>query len=322
MTTPRHLKQVLKLLSNYDGPPPADLPEWTRHHYERMRRIVASPDLVGLGIAQKEIGGTKVDELALIFYVRHKEDGSRIAPEMAIPPVIAAPNGKAIYTDVVEIGEVVPQATRSPIASGHSVGGAGQAGTLGAIVSKNGKAAILSNSHVLAAAGTAAFGDPILYPAAPDGGIDPADRIALLSAFRPFKTGGQYVNRVDAALAELLPAALNRISRVIPNAASPLDIADPVRGMTVTLTGRSSGSVGSTIDDADATLRVPYPGPGLVGFEKQCLCKPAYTREGDSGALVLDSNNGKIVGLHFAASTLGSYFTPIRAVMSALGFSL
>lgn len=322
MATPRYYKQVLKLISDYDAPSPVNLGAAAQRQIMALRRIVADPDLVGLGIAEKEAGGERIGALALIFYVRRKRARSGLAPALVVPPVIAAPNGKAIYTDVVEIGDVVPQATRNPIASGHSVAHVtSDSGTLGAIVTKNGKPMLLSNAHVLAAAGTAGFDEPILYPAPGDGGVDPADRIGTLAAFRPFKLGGAYVNRVDAALGLLLDGVLGRVDAAIAGARLPLTIGDPVCGTNVTLTGRSSGSVRSQVSDADATVQVYYPAVGVVGFASQMLCRPAYTLPGDSGALVLDSDSGHIVGLHFAASTLGSYFTPIRTVMSSLGFS-
>jgi hypothetical protein len=288
-------------------------------HYAALRRIVAHPDLVGLGVARKLVGGRRTDELAIVFYVRRKRARSRLASGLVVPPVIAAPGGEAIYTDVVEIGEVLPQAGR--IASGASIAHRDSAGgTLGAIVVKAGQRMALSNAHVLALEGHASIDDPVLLPAANFGGRMPGDQIATLSAFRRFTPGGKFVNRCDAALAAIMPHALARIDATIPQAASPLQTIAPRRLMRVTLTGHSSPhGPTSVIQDVDALVQISYPQAGLIGFRNQVLCDP-YTREGDSGALVIDVDSGCIVGLHFAASVLGSYFTPIATVMAELGF--
>src|SRR5207253_1870555 len=75
------------------------------------------------------------------------------------------------------------------------------AGTLGGFLRlPDGRLAVLSNSHVLAASGTAAIGDPVLQPGPADGG-GPADRVATLAAFRRFAVEGPGL--VDAAAAAL-----------------------------------------------------------------------------------------------------------------------
>jgi hypothetical protein len=49
------------------------------------------------------------------------------------------------------------------------------------------------------------------------------------------------------------------------------------------------------------------------------LCS-RYTDGGDSGSIVVDTDSGKIVGLHFAGANGGSVFSPIQPVMTELKF--
>jgi hypothetical protein len=322
MATPRHFKATLKLLADYDASPPVKkLGATGAAHYAALRRIVAHPYVVGLGIAEKRAGNMQTDELAIIFYVRRKCAPSKLASSLIIPPVIAAPSGEAIYTDVVEIGEVRPQS--GSIVSGASIAHRDSAsGTLGAIVNQAGQKMVLSNSHVLALEGFASMGDPVLLPATNAGGRMPGDQMATLAAFRRFTPGGKFVNKCDAALAAISAGALARIDASIPHAATPLRTIAPERGMKVVLTGHSSPhGPTSIIKDANALVQISYPRAGLVGFKDQVLCDQ-YTSGGDSGALVIDVDTGRVLGLHFAASALGSYFTPITTVMSELGFTL
>ena len=69
-----------------------------------------------------------------------------------------------------------------------------------------------------------------------------------------------------------------------------------------------------------------YPGVGDVGFHDQVLCS-RFTKEGDSGALVLDAKTGQVLGLHLGSARdrdprkSGSIFSPIEPVRQALGFT-
>jgi hypothetical protein len=322
MATPKHYLETLRLAIGASEPAETLHPVHARE-LTRLRLILSHPNVVGLGVSEKTVAAARVGPLGLTFYVRRKRPASRVPHAHRIPAVVAAPNGRAIFTDVFEIGDVRPQvsAQHNPIAPGFSVGHAnGGPGTLGAIVQRGGKAMILSNAHILALSGAAAIGDPLLYPAAADGGANPADCAARLSSFVDLQSGGDFVNRVDAALGEIIAARLGQVVSAIPGAAAPVVLADPVREMRVALHGRSSGATHSVIRDADAAIQMVYPDLGLVGFYQQVLCDP-YTEGGDSGALVIDQATGAVVGLHFAASALGSYFTPIKAVAAALKFS-
>jgi hypothetical protein len=322
MATPKTLLALLNQVTTPELGEPESLAPTTRQHYDRVRTIFADDNIIGAGIARKVLGQKRTDDLGLVFYVRKKVAVADLRPEQLLPPVMAAPNGRAVYTDVIELGDVVPQADpniqRKPLQSGFSVGHKDiTAGTLGAIVRKGGKRFLLSNSHVLANSGLGAVGDAILYPGKEDGGQAPADIVAKLSAFQPFAVGPTFTNTVDAALAEVDEERLAGIDEDIWSATTPLRTAVPQREMVVRKRGRTSGDTQSVVRDADFRILLRYEGIGAVGFTGQVLCD-TYTQPGDSGSLIVAGDTGAIVGLHFAGSASGSVFTPIQAIMAAL----
>jgi len=62
---------------------------------------------------------------------------------------------------------------------------------------------LLSNFHVLADSGKGKPGDKVVYPGPDDNGQVPGDWGASLTKAVPFKKGGEFINEVDAALAEI-----------------------------------------------------------------------------------------------------------------------
>ena len=145
-----------------------------------------------------------------------------------------------MFTDVQQIGHVVPQVnkSKSPLLSGYSVGNDTKTGTLGAVVRKGDKVFLLSNSHVLASSGKGKVGDRIIYPGDVDTG-GKIQQVAKLTDILPFKAGDDFLNRVDAALAEVDEDFLDKIDFSIRGAKSPLKTADPVRGMKIVMRGRT-----------------------------------------------------------------------------------
>jgi len=135
-----------------------------------------------------------------------------------------------------------------------------------------------------------------------------------------FTPGGDFVNICDAALAQIEPARLNDLDRSIFGVTGRPGIVAPAIGMKVIKRGRSSGDTEGEVQDVNFRAVFPYPQIGSdVGFFDQVLCS-RYTREGDSGSIVVAKDSGKIVGLHFAGSAVSSVFSPIQTVIDALGF--
>jgi hypothetical protein len=297
------------------------------HHAMSMRRIVRTKNIVAVGISEKISEGKRVGKLALTFYVVRKVPLAELSAEMAVPAAVPDPlsGPQAIPTDVKVIGKIRPEvnATRKSFQPGNSIGHVkATAGTLGAVVTKDGAFHILSNSHVLALGGTAKKGDAIIYPGRVDGGAMSKDLVAKLAGFKKFVLGDGYANRVDCAIAKPTAERLSDLISEIKGLGLPSGTIKPVRGMKVTKVGRTTGKTTGVIQDVHFRFTLDYEGEiGEVGFLDQVLCS-RYTDDGDSGSLVIDKATGRAVGLHFAGAEGGSVFNPIDEVLKALGVKL
>jgi hypothetical protein len=335
MASERDILRALDLLTVAPAPTTREARSFTRGEGERvdnLRRVVDSENVVAVGISEKESEGRLTGRLALTFYVARKIPLAELSANEAVPPALpeALSGPRAIPTDVKAIGRIRLEvnAVHNPVQPGNSVAHVNvEAGTLGAFVRKGGRLMMLSNSHVLAASGLAAKGDAILYPGRHDGGAEPDDLVARLADFVKFETGGDFVNRVDCAIAEPVKGRLGQIKKEIKWLGLPAGRVRARRGMNVTKVGRTSGRTTGRVLDVNFRTVVFYPGVGEIGFIDQVLCT-RYTQAGDSGALVMDKETGKAVGLHFSGSepegdaTGSSIFNPIGEVLKALGVSL
>ncbi len=164
-------------------------------------------NIIGVGVGRKVSNGSGTPDYAVRIYVRHKLPFARLGVR-AIPKHIGG-----IPTDVCEAGAFRAladglSAARSraprPLCFGASVGfvrgGHLVAGTITAIVERNGKRFILSNNHVLAIENRLPLGANIIQPGTLDAGEDPADRVGTLATFVPLDSGNKLV---DAALAKI-----------------------------------------------------------------------------------------------------------------------
>jgi hypothetical protein len=322
--TPRNLIEVLDIVTARRPSAVAAQPETVSLHYRRVRTAFEDRNIVAVGISEKKTAGKGTGQLSLCFYVIKKKPLRTLNARQVIPPVMAAPSGAAVFTDVKVIGRIRPQKVNkrsSPLQSGYSICHfKGTAGTLGAVVRKGGKLYVLSNSHVLAQAGKAKRGDPILFPSPYDGGKRKTDTAAVLSYFKAFKTGGDFENRVDAALAEISADRLGTINFAIAGAKIPLRTITPERGMKIVKFGRTSGETQGEVQDVHFRVVINYPGVGQVGFLDQVQCT-RYTEGGDSGSIVVDKASGRLVGLHFSGSPSASIFSPIQDVIDELDFA-
>ena len=324
---PARLRKRLAVASEHFARAAAPAEMETARSADHMRRIVQTDNVVGIGISEKVSDGKATGVIALTFYVERKKSKAKLsAAEMVPPQVPATAMNPTILTDVKAIGRLRPQlnARRNPFQPGNSVGHVdATAGTLGAVVSRNGQLYILSNSHVLALAGTAKRGDAIVYPGVFDGGALTADLVAKLARFKKFTRGAAFVNRVDCAIAKPTPERLGDLLSEIRGLGLPARrTIKPVRGMKVVKVGRTTGKTTGKIEDVHFRFTLDYEGTvGEIGFIDQVLCT-RYSDDGDSGSLVLDKASNRAVGLHFAGAEGGSVFSPIDDVLKALGCKL
>lgn len=253
------------------------------------------PNVTGVGLS--------TDWSEIIVYVASTTD-----PSVAeIPPAIA---GYPVV--VMESGVFKPFLTRvdkiRPIIGGISVGHFNiTAGTISCFIQDNvtGKDMVLSNNHVLAACDAdtnpvANVGDDIYQPGKHDGGTI-YDTVAGLTKWIAWDTSSN--NIVDCAGAETIVPFVNRIF-----GDSDTDLVEITGtravslGETVHKYGRTSGHTWGTISSTDATVNVQGTdrfGNALVARFTDQLVINMYGAGGDSGSLILDSNN-RAVGLLFA----------------------
>lgn len=175
----------------------------------------------------------------------------------------------------------------------------------------------LSNCHVYARSGNAAFGDTILQPSPHDGGEDD-DRSGGLAGYLPLEEGV----RADVAARTTTDKTDVHDSFGLdeswPTAIADTETRRSLRGEQVTKTGRTTGITEAEVTATDASVRVQYPDPiGTVTLDSQLLTGE-LSKGGDSGSPVY-TTDGILVGLVFAGSSRITAVSPIDAIEDHLG---
>jgi hypothetical protein len=285
-----------------------------------------SPPLVALGAA---LGRNQVDfKLAIRL-----QDKSAASIQFA-KRAAAAARGEA---DLGYIGPVyapsnAPRAGAfrrrvRPLRPGYSIGhlriGAGTLGTF--VVDSRDYIYVLSNNHVLAASDRARPGDPIYQNARLDAAqARPENVIGWLDRWVRLKPSG---NLVDAALSTVYEGlSLEPTHAGVPIAGWRDEVPSP--GESAWKVGRTTGVSSGAIRAVEVDgINVDYSDAGdgsrMCSFDGQIEIvgdggSPAFSRAGDSGAIVLDGEN-LAVGLLFAGNSRGvTYANPIRTVFEKL----
>lgn len=314
-------------------------------------QFFAKPNVVGVGIGRKIVGGHMTHETCLMALVRRKVPRAALSAADMVPKQV-----EGVPTDVLQVGELRAMRARTdrwrPVPGGVSIGHYRiTAGTLGCVVRdrRTGDPFILSNNHVLADSNQGQAGDPILQPGAADGGRGENDTIAVLERFIPIVFNvepptcqlAQWVAKVGNALAKavgsrhrlrvvrLNPQAVNRIDAALARPLDGIEVQDeildigelggttpPRLGMAVRKSGRSTGFTTGTITVLDSTLQVNY-GDRVARFDGQ-IVTTAMSQPGDSGSLLVAGDSLLAVGLLFAGSTDATIYNPIQSVLDLL----
>ena len=296
-------------------------------------RVSASPghNLVGIGVGNKIVQNNVTGRPSVRFYVVRKLDKGVILREHLLPSEI-----EGVETDVVEVGHLRAQVSSQrkrlrPAKPGCSIGftlnasrdGLLMAGTFGALVANGDTRYILSNNHVLANENLLPVGAPILQPGPLDSGDERSDAIARLSRFVPLSFTTP--NRVDCAIAEILAPEFVRstlMARVGKLSSSqPINV---VTGMSLEKVGRGSGYTTGEVFDVSATIKLSYE-MGEITFLNQILIRStsrAFSADGDSGALVVDTESGRAAGLLIGGSGTFSVANHLEDVLRELDVTI
>lgn len=220
------------------------------------------------------------------------------------------------------------QIKQRPLLPGISVGHIDvTAGTLGCFVTHRdspGQAMILSNNHVLANENKARRGERILQPGHADGGRQPRDVVGRLGKFVRLKRRGNAVDAATATLEEGIAydsATLQGLGKISGLRHDPLEAGEVVYKVGRT-TSPTTGRVSAIEVDH---LSIDYD-MGALAFDGQIEIEPShdtpFSRSGDSGSLIVDSQY-RAVGLLFAGNGVDvTYANPLHTVMQTLGMQL
>jgi hypothetical protein len=296
------------------------------------------PNVRGVGMGVKWKNGQPTGEPALLVLVTHKVAKEELRKGQVVPIKFGE-----IPTDVLAIGEPfagdggagIQTLTKRvrPAKGGYSVGHKNiTAGTIATCVydilpggttnpPAHGagippKYYILSNNHVLANSNAANLSDAILQPGPFDGGIDPADRIAILSRFIPINFTAGSTNLVDCAIGETQFHDLDRDIYWSGSVRGWRRKSGVAVGMMVKKTGRTTNFTTGRITAINATIDVNYGGGKVARFIDQ-IVTTNMSAGGDSGSLVMTLDN-IAVGLLFAGSSSAMIANQIENVRSLL----
>ena len=291
---------------------------------------------VGLGSGRTDFGDADPGDPVLEIYTIEPE-----APREAKARLAAAAGVSAMASDdfpvhVVHTGiiDAYPHRFRErPAPGGISVGHkAITAGTLGVLTRgnsapRNNRLMILSNNHVLANVNAGAIGDAILQPGPFDGGVNPADQVAVLERFIPINFAPGSTNVVDCATGWAWPARVRKelvyvqagVKHYFRVGTAPVT-ATP--GLRVGKTGRTTQLTSGTITAVGVTINVNYGGGRVARFIDQVAVRAAggdFSQGGDSGSLIWTWDARRApVALLFAGGGGTTFGNRIPRVLAAL----
>jgi trypsin-like peptidase len=310
-------------------------------HAKIIRPLVEQETKRGLGVRAMAASRPRIPRSMALGIAKHGSGNYVLAVRIQHPMLLRSPELDAVAkmasgeVDVQYVGAVRSQqgapwsrAECRPLRIGCSVGHRlVTAGTLGAFVRRdeNGRDLILSNNHVLAFENAAARGDDILQPGRLDQGTVSVARLTEFVKL-DFSTSGS--NTVDCAVAELNDGIsgdrrnLAQLGQLNGVRAGKLEPGDPVRKL-----GRSSGATTAAVIATELDNIIVSYLNGDARFDGQIEMDGVdspFSTDGDSGSLVVDSDNNA-VGMIFAGSESGgvhgagrSYAHPIDTVLAAL----
>ena len=197
-------------------------------------------------------------------------------------------------------------------------------GTLGSLVTDGTTQYILSNNHVLARSDKAVPGEEITQPGRIDNGCRVPPTVAQ------FTTAPPLGSNVDAAIAEMIPGAMDSTGFIEDIGTISSAVLSPSIGLAVAKSGRTTGFTTGTIGAINASINVQYQdgcGVGrkfVVSFTNQVVINSSsFSAGGDSGSLIVANNaDHNAVALLYAGSSTTTIGNPIGEVLDKVGAAL
>ena len=291
-------------------------------------RLLKLEGVVGTGIGLRSDGQAEMQLYTKAAGVRGLPaslDGERVSvvvlgeiraqPAVAPAPAVtaAAVNRKARFTRPVPIG----------VSTGNQ--GECSSGTIAARVKSGTTTYALSNNHVYALENSAPLGSNVLQPGRYDLSCASGSNALLgkLSKFVKITFSTSASNKVDAAIAAASTSNLGRSTPSDGYGTPRASIVAAALNQSVRKYGRTTGLTTGSVVGLNATVNVGYS-HGTARFVGQIIIRGngQFSKAGDSGSLIVDSNR-RPVGLLFAGSSNGyTIANQIGQVLSALGVSV
>jgi len=208
-------------------------------------------------------------------------------------------------------------------------------GTLGALVEKDGIQYILSNNHVLGRSNSGKIGEAIIQPGYADQSCpardEAADTVAHLSGKKRIKFGVDRQNKVDVAIAEVVPGAVRSDGEILKIGIPGTTPAPAFVGMEVIKSGRTTGLTRGIVNWVDVTVTIeefPLDCASLetrtARFVHQIIVanidSGEFVDSGDSGSMLYQdvANCPAPVGLLFAGGNGLAAASPASTVFKTV----
>lgn len=294
---------------------------------------------VGVGLSESGAAADPGSPVLNVYVIEEADPGAIRAVLVEAIGASAAASEAEVPLQVVRTGVIDAQPHRfrlRPAPGGVSVGHFRiTAGTIGCLATgrtppRNVRLMVLSNNHVLANSNNAVFGDCICQPGPFDGGRCPQDQIAILERFVPINFSGG-VNFVDCATGWAWPDRVRReLVRLVGGAPAFFRIGalpvNPVLGMLVGKSGRTTQLTVGRITGVGVTIRVNYGGGRVAVFSDQIAIRGLagdFSAGGDSGSSIWTWNAARSpVGLLFAGGGGTTFANRMTRVVAALDIRL
>lgn len=311
---------------HYDSRP------WQAAQHRLWQKFASAVDpqnaIIGVSIGYRTVDGESTGERALVVMVRRKLPARDLHPTFRIPPVFNS-GGCGFRTDVVESGEIRFTGTvNCGTLTNYSAGGLS---SIACRVTVTGSALkfALGCAHALSNFGKKALGTTIYAPPTTFQNYEKIGTLYKRSTFKIHANPANY-NTTDCALIQLTgPGTVSPFIANIGNLKTP-SYSGLTPGMTVIAAGGTSNvKVTGTVESVGAIIAVADFSVGGQTYDYYPVIKvrrtlpankPEFSKDGDSGMVLLHSPSLRPAGMIFAAAGIFGYAIPIAAIVS--GFSI